>query len=1004
MKNFSSHGKLLRQFVFTGIFFAVFSFVQAAETNAATRIWDGGGADGNWSNALNWSDNTAPTSADEVIFNQTSVKNAVINQSFTVTNLTIQSGYSGTLAQSANANLTLNGAFTQDGGTFQGDSGALTINGTLTLNGGAFNGGSGLISGVFGFTINQSGGTFSSLGDVELTTFTLSGGTFNAPNGTMTVIADWNHTTGGTFNGGTGTVKFTGYQTYNCINQIIVNVNVTETFNNLIIANQLCNARYISNGDTLIVNGDFRIAYGNLGGGRIRPLGTTTIDATNNGYVGSSVVEYLAPNRNFVINSPSTQVNMFPVEMNAANSTLTSSGAGKITFLSMNLTDGTVNQGAGIWDITNPGFSQSGGTFNGSAAELFVSNGAGNPLLTGGVFNSGTGKVTGSFRITGGTMNFAGDLDTANLAIEGGIFNAPLGTLSVFQSFSHTLGGTFNARTGTVKTSTAAGVYGVFFDVNSTETFNNLQFNGTNNNANHFINTNDTLIVNGSLNFNGRGASGGSIVANGNVSYTNYGGYQNATTLVKFQDTATRSITFSNDCTSYFQPTLVDNPNITINTGCDNTDAFLTWTSLDLRQGTVNAGNARSGFTGSFAQSGGTFNAGINALNPSTTIGGDFTLAGGTFNAAPFTIFGGNYTHVSGGTFNYAAGTVIFGGIGGTIDVNGNENFNNVRFEQGSTGTTKTISAGDTIVANGNLEFRAGYVSGGTIDAKKNVSITNQFSGGSTNLNFTGTTDQIYTNVGGITTNGIWMVNKPNSVSAVENSFAPAAPTNLLISGNIGNNTSATLVPLNIVSGNVVQTGNYNHALASLSIAASASFTNEFGGTITFGGDVQNEGTIRLNADGAGCQADNIQLRSTNATQRSWNGNGLFLMTDVDVSGQTGTPIIRVFNGTNSGNNGVNWIFDASCFAPTAASITVSGRAVNAKGRGIANVRVVLTDATGTAQVAVTNPFGYYRFSEIAAGQTIVLSVSAKRFTFAETTRILNAAENLGEINFTAEQ
>lgn len=909
------------------------------------------------------------------------------------------------LMQQGSANLSLGGNnLTVSGGTFAGSSGDLTV-ANLIVSGGAFTGGTGLLTGSFGAGINQSGGTFSTNGNIDITYFTQSGGTFNAPSGLMIVVADWNHASGGVFNANGGSVKFTGYNTFNCINQININVPVTETFHNLEIANSFCNARFITAGDTLIVNNDLRLSYALIGGGKIRPLGTTTIDATNTlAATGSTVIEYVTPNANFVINSPSTTVGMLPVEMNAANSALTSSGTGRINFRAMTLTAGTVNQGAGIWDITNPGFQQTGGIFNGSAAELFVSNGAGNPMLSGGTFNSGTGKVTTSFRMTGGTMTIAGDMDTANLSLEGGTFNAPLGTLSIFQSFSHTLGGTFNARTGTVKTSTAAGVFGVFFDVNSSETFNNLQFNGTNNNANHVIAAGDTFVVNGALNFNGRGVNGGSIVANGDVNYTNFGGYQNATTLVKFQDTAARTVTFSNTCESYFQPTLVDNPNITVNTGCNDANASLTWTSLDLRRGTVNAGDARSTFTGNFTQSGGTFNAGNNAVNPSTTVAGNFTLSGGDFNAAPFTNFGGNYTHTGGGDFNYGTGTVVFGGLGGTIDVNSTENFYNVRFEQASTGTTKTIASGDTLTANGSLEFRAGYVSGGTIDAKRNVAVFPQASGGNTNLIFSGATDQIYTNTNGISINGAWTVNKPNSLSAAENSFAPAAPTNLLISGNIGNNLSATLVPLDIVSGNVVQTGNYNHNLASLVVSTAASFVNEFAGTITLGGNVTNNGIIRLNANGAGCQTDSIALRSTNATQRSWNGSGYFLMTDVDVSGQTGTPIINVYNGTNSGNNGVNWVFNPSCFAPTSASVSLGGRVLNADGKGISGVRVVLTDANGLARAAVTNNFGNYQFDEVAAGQTVVISVVGKKFVFANPTRVMNVSENAADINFTAEE
>lgn len=909
----------------------------------------------------------------------------------------------GLLSQ-GNANLNLGGSnLTVSGGTFTGSSGDLTV-ANLIVSDGAFQGGTGLLTGGFGAGINQSGGTFSSNGNIEVTYFTQSGGTFNAPSGLMTVIADWNHASGGVFNAGTGTVKLTGYNTFNCINAINMNVPVTETFYNLDIANSFCNARYLAAGDTLIVTNNFQVSYGKIGGGKIRPLGTTTINATNvSGYEGSTVVEFITPNTNFMINSPSTNVVMFPVEMNAPNSTLMTSGTGRINFLSMNLIDGTVNQGAGIWDITNPGYSQSGGIFNGSAAQLFIANGTGNPMLTGGTFNSGTGKVTGSFRMSGGTMNITGNMDTSIFMLEGGTFNAPLGTMLFTGGngncyFTHTLGGVFNPRTGTVEIQ--QGICG--FDVNTTETFNNLRFNGNTN----IISGNDILVVNGDLTFNnGGGANGGSIVANDDVFYTNGGG--NGNTVVKFIDAAARMLNLNSSNASYNAlAMLVDNPNITLNFGSTPT-ASARFNAITLNQGIINQGDGQTAVTNSFLQTGGTYNGGNYAGNqnqPSTAFDGNFTLSNGDFNAAPWINFGVNFTHTTGGNFNYGTGTVSFVGLGGTIDVNGNENFNNMRFEQGSTGTTKTIASGDTLTANGNLEFRAGYVSGGTIDAKRNVAVFPQSSGGSTNLIFSGASDQTYTNTGGITINGTWTVNKPNSVSAIENNFAPAAPTNLLISGNIGNNLSATLVPLDIVSGNVVQTGNYNHSLASLALSPAASFVNEFGGNITLGGDVTNNGIIRLNANGAGCQADSIALRSTNATQRNWNGAGYFLMTDVDVAGQSGSPIINVYNGTNSGNNGANWVFDSSCFVPTSANVSLGGKVLNANGKGIANVRIVLTDANGLSRVAVTNVFGNYQFDEVASGQTVTISAISKKFIFGNPTQVLTVTENLSEVNFTVEE
>ncbi len=904
------------------------------------------------------------------------------------------------LFQQGSAVLTLPSGMIVSGGTFQGSAADLNPGG-MTVSGGTFQGGAGLISTG---TIDMNGGTFSTGGDFNLSTYRQTGGTFNAPNGLMTVVADWTHTAGGTFNGGTGTVKFTGYNTYNCANYIYIDVATSETFNNLTLANQFCNLRFIATGDTLIVNGDLRLEQSAFNGGRIRPLGTTTIAASNNGYNGSTIIEYVSPNKNFVINNPSSVVNMLPVEMNATNSTLTSSGSGQINFYGATLTDGTLNQPNAIWDFSAyPGYAQSGGIFNGSAAQLSISNGINGNILTGGIFNGGTGLINGGWGQTGGTFQTDGDMNVNGFTLSGGTFNAPLGILDIYNGFSHTGGGTFNARTGTVRSSTRVGVYQIGFDVNVSETFNNLQFNGTNNNANHGIAVGDTLIVNGTLNFNGRGVSGGSIVANGDVKYTNYGGYQNSTTLVKFQDTATRVVNFSGDCTSYFQPTLVDNPNITINSGCDTAVAILQWASLDLRQGTVNAGNARSGFSGDFSQSGGTFNAGNNTTSPATSIGGNFTLSSGTFNAAPSTNFGGNYTHTAGGTFNYGTGTVIFNGGVTTIDVDSTENFYNLNF-QTNAANAKTIASGDTLTANGDLKFQSGYLNGGTIDAKKNVAVTsNQFGGGNSALIFSGNADQIFTNSGGITTSGAWTVNKPNSVSTIENSFAPAAPTNLLISGNIGNNGSQTLVPLNIVAGNVLQTGSYNLALASLNLASGTSFVNEFSGTMTLGGDVFNDGAIRLNANGAGCQADSILLRSSNGAQRNWNGNGFFQIVDTDVRDQAGTPIITVYNGTNSGNNGANWVFDSNCFAPTAAGVSISGRVMDAAGNGIASTRIVMVDAEGVSRVAVTSLGGFYKFDEVAAGQTVLLTVNSRRFHFSNQTQLVVISDNLTAINFTAD-
>ncbi len=94
--------------------------------------------------------------------------------------------------------------------------------------------------------------------------------------------------------------------------------------------------------------------------------------------------------------------------------------------------------------------------------------------------------------------------------------------------------------------------------------------------------------------------------------------------------------------------------------------------------------------------------------------------------------------------------------------------------------------------------------------------------------------------------------------------------------------------------------------------------------------------------------------------------------------------------------------FWTSVLPPTAASASVRGRVVDSFGRGIARVRITLTDGNGIIFFVSSNPFGYYRFDEIAVGQTYVFSVSSKRYQFVEPTRVVFVSDNIADMNFVA--
>lgn len=85
---------------------------------------------------------------------------------------------------------------------------------------------------------------------------------------------------------------------------------------------------------------------------------------------------------------------------------------------------------------------------------------------------------------------------------------------------------------------------------------------------------------------------------------------------------------------------------------------------------------------------------------------------------------------------------------------------------------------------------------------------------------------------------------------------------------------------------------------------------------------------------------------------------------------------------------------------PTAASVNIGGRILTADGRGVSRARVSLTDASGVTRTITSNSFGYYRFEGVEAGQTVIVSVTSKRYTF--TSQVVSVANDLTGLNFTS--
>jgi hypothetical protein len=83
--------------------------------------------------------------------------------------------------------------------------------------------------------------------------------------------------------------------------------------------------------------------------------------------------------------------------------------------------------------------------------------------------------------------------------------------------------------------------------------------------------------------------------------------------------------------------------------------------------------------------------------------------------------------------------------------------------------------------------------------------------------------------------------------------------------------------------------------------------------------------------------------------------------------------------------------------------VTVSGRVVDSFGRGISGARLTISDAqNGATWSTLSNPFGYYTLNGPTAGNFYMMTVSHKRYTFADDTRTFSLNEDIAGVDFVA--
>lgn len=89
--------------------------------------------------------------------------------------------------------------------------------------------------------------------------------------------------------------------------------------------------------------------------------------------------------------------------------------------------------------------------------------------------------------------------------------------------------------------------------------------------------------------------------------------------------------------------------------------------------------------------------------------------------------------------------------------------------------------------------------------------------------------------------------------------------------------------------------------------------------------------------------------------------------------------------------------------SPTAAGASISGRVLTADGRPIRNATLTVTGNSLTTPLrATTGSFGYYSFDGLTVGETYVITVTSKRFTFQVPSRVISLVDNIADADFIA--
>jgi len=410
---------------------------------------------------------------------------------------------------------------------------------------------------------------------------------------------------------------------------------------------------------------------------------------------------------------------------------------------------------------------------------------------------------------------------------------------------------------------------------------------------------------------------------------------------------------------------------------------------------------------------GGISNRGTLTLTNSTVSGNRAFDGGGIFNIGTMTL---TNSTVSGNTADFFGGGIV--NNGGTVTltnstVSGNTAINDLG------GGIFNSGGGTMTLTNSTLSGNRSGIGGGGIVNEAIMMVTNSTVSGNTAGNGGG----IF-NFGGITTltNSTVSGNTASSLGGgILNNGGTLNLTSVTVTNNRSTDTGCTDCAggINNFSSS---TTNLKNTIVAGNTAANASSSPDFRGAVTagssfnlIGNGLGTTGITNTNGNQVGTSANPINpLLAPLANNGGQTQTHALLVGSPAIDAgsndlasgafdQRGTGFPRIVDGNGDGTA----IVDIGAYevqaAPTAATVSVSGRVTTAQGRGIRNVVVTMTDSIGNTRTAMTTSFGYYRFEEVAAGETYIFAARGKRFSFEQNTQVHSIMEDTNNINFVAD-